>query len=96
MTLFIGGLFAGTVIGVIVMSLMAIAGSNSRREEMNDTIEWDDFKDYDNSNDWRYQQTNIKCPECGKLLVKDIGQILTTYPAKYKYECQNCGWFGVK
>jgi len=93
MMLFIGGLFMGAVVGVIVMSLMAMASSNSRRE---DEVEWEEFNKSYNANDWKYQSTNIKCPECGRLLVKDISVVLATYPVKYKYECHNCGWFGVK
>ena len=38
--------------------------------------------------------TDIECPKCGKLLWKRTDVVLTTYPPKYRYECE-CGWSGV-
>ena len=40
--------------------------------------------------------TNITCPECGKYIWKRTDVVLTTYPPQYRYECYNCGWFGIQ
>ena len=37
--------------------------------------------------------TNIRCPECGRLIFMDTTKSLATYPPKYLYWC-NCGWSG--
>ena len=39
------------------------------------------------------EQVNVKCPICGKLIYRRTDIVLTTYPAKYQYECE-CGWRG--
>lgn len=62
---------------------------------MNDKlISWDDFSP--TIYDYKYEPTNIACPECGQPLHKYIGAVLTTYPPMYKYECRECGWYGYK
>lgn len=38
------------------------------------------------------QETNIKCPKCGKFIYKDVGVVLASYPPQYRYTCINCGW----
>ena len=38
-------------------------------------------------------RTNIECPRCGKELFFRNDIVLTTYPAKYQYECV-CGFVG--
>lgn len=37
--------------------------------------------------------TDIECPKCGKYIYKRTDIVLTSYPPKYKYECE-CGWYG--
>lgn len=39
------------------------------------------------------EQTDIKCPNCGKFLWKRTDVVLTSYPPQYQYEC-DCGWIG--
>ena len=38
------------------------------------------------------RRTNILCPKCNKPLMKDESVVLTTYPAQYRYFCEDCGW----
>ena len=39
--------------------------------------------------------TNIECPQCNKKNVyKNYQRILDTYPPRYCYICNNCGWIG--
>lgn len=40
------------------------------------------------------KRTNILCPKCNKPLMKDESIILTSYPAQYRYFCEDCGWQG--
>ena len=40
------------------------------------------------------KRTNILCPKCNKPLMKDASIALTTYPAQYRYFCEECGWTG--
>ena len=37
-------------------------------------------------------KTDVKCPECGELIYKNIGRVFPTSPVKYEYECSNCHW----
>ena len=58
---------------------------------------WEQFKDREpiTINDSPYKITEIDCPQCKteKILMRtDI--VLTSYPAKYQYECHKCGWVG--
>ena len=39
------------------------------------------------------EKTNIECPKCGKYIYRRTDIILTSYPPKYRYEC-DCGWVG--
>lgn len=39
-------------------------------------------------------KTNIECPECGKNLFQRTDIVLTSYPAQYQYECNECGFIG--
>lgn len=32
-----------------------------------------------------------RCEKCGGSMRKDLTVVLTTYPAKYRYECDKCG-----
>lgn len=57
-------------------------------------MEWNDFQP--NFDDSCYEETNIKCPKCAALLKRYTRTVLTTYPAKYRYDCPECGWSGVK
>lgn len=36
--------------------------------------------------------TAIACPCCGKALYKDTTAILTSFPERYRYFCNNCKW----
>lgn len=38
--------------------------------------------------------TDIECPKCGKKLWRRMDIVLTSYPEKYQYECDDCGWIG--
>lgn len=38
--------------------------------------------------------TDIECPNCGKKIYRDESVILTCYPPKHTYFCDNCGWKG--
>ena len=58
-------------------------------------MKWDDYKPMSSTN-YDYEATEIECPECGHYLMRYIREVLTTYPAKYRYECPNCNWIGVK
>ena len=40
------------------------------------------------------EQTQIECPGCGALLWRRTDIVLTTYPPKFYYECDACGWEG--
>ena len=59
-------------------------------------ISWEDFKKV--SMDvplWEArEQTHIACPNCGKPLWRRNDIVLTSYPAQYQYECDNCSWVG--
>lgn len=41
-----------------------------------------------------YVETDVECPECGTYLHKRTDIVLTSYPAKYIYECPKCGFSG--
>ena len=58
-------------------------------------MEWEEYKekkkimlDYGGN----LQETNIKCPKCGKFIYKDVGMVLATFPPEYRYTCMKCGW----
>lgn len=38
-------------------------------------------------------QVDVECPVCGRKLWRRNDIVLTTYPPKYRYEC-DCGWWG--
>ncbi len=37
-------------------------------------------------------KTEVKCPECGDFIYKNIGRVMLSSPLKYEYECWNCHW----
>ena len=37
-------------------------------------------------------KTNIWCPHCGGPVYKDMSKVLTSYPPRYRYFCEQCGW----
>lgn len=55
-------------------------------------MKWEDyqntlFKLYENR-----EKTSIECPKCGALLWRRTDIVLTTYPPKFRYECDSCQW----
>lgn len=60
-------------------------------------ISWDEFVNGQNAENIPsyLTVTNIRCPACGEALYKDTSVVLTTYPAKCRYECVKCRWFGL-
>jgi DNA-directed RNA polymerase subunit RPC12/RpoP len=60
-------------------------------------LEWEDFKTVadrftvDNS-EWK--EMNVKCPECGQPIYKNMTIVLTSCPPQYQYKCFACGWTG--
>lgn len=57
---------------------------------------WEEFKGSDIKFSQEHEPTDIECPQCGKYLQRYTGFIFTTYPPKYRYDCPNCGWYGMK
>lgn len=61
-----------------------------------ETIDWNDFisgiADINKNPQPRKEKTNIVCPKCGNLIYKICDVVFTSYPPKYKYECEECGW----
>lgn len=57
-----------------------------------DYITWEDYQMVDKP---LTVKTNILCPKCNKPLIKDKHIVLTTYPCKYRYFCEECGWTGM-
>ena len=56
---------------------------------------WEEYQSFKYVN-LNYEVTNIECPDCGKEgLLRDISEVLTTYPPQYRYVCPNCHWRGV-
>lgn len=57
-------------------------------------MKWDEYQDHN----WilcdNREQTNIECPECGALIWRKTDIVLTSYPPKFQYECDACGWTG--
>ena len=39
------------------------------------------------------EETDIKCPKCGKNIIRDLSVVLTSYPPQYHYKCK-CGRTG--
>lgn len=39
-----------------------------------------------------WSQPKYQCPKCSGGMCKDLRVVLTTYPAQYKYQCQECGY----
>ena len=56
-----------------------------------DYITWEDHQRVGNP---LTIKTNILCPKCNTPLIKDKHIVLTTYPCKYRYFCEECGWTG--
>ncbi len=67
-----------------------------RNEKSNTLMSWDEYKS-NPSNDKNSEliETNIACPKCGGKVYKDVSQVLTTFPVKYRYRCKNCSWWDV-
>lgn len=38
-----------------------------------------------------YSEPKYICPKCGGGMCRDNTKVLTSYPAKYEYVCDNCG-----
>ena len=57
-------------------------------------MKWSEFNPERTEHD--YEDTNIECPKCGRLLKRYVRTVLLTYPAKYRYDCLSCGWSDVK
>ena len=56
---------------------------------------WEHFKN-NTTTDPSFKDTeevNVKCPICGKKLIRRNNIVLTSYPAQYQYEC-SCGFIG--
>ena len=63
-------------------------------------MEWEEYKlqkkdsfKLKGINEW--VGTDIRCPKCGSMVFKNIGTVLSCYPAKYKYGCVSCDWTDV-
>lgn len=39
-----------------------------------------------------WSSPKYQCPKCGGGMCKDLRIVLTSYPAQYKYQCQDCGY----
>lgn len=57
-------------------------------------ISWDDYSPTTRDSD--YKPTSIACPVCGAPLLLYVREVFTTYPPKYRYDCANCNWTGIK
>ena len=59
--------------------------------------DWKEYKVQSNratidSSQWK--KVDVKCPECGQPIYKNITIVLTSYPPQYQYKCFACGWTG--
>lgn len=57
-------------------------------------MKWEDYQNtlfelYKNR-----EKTDIECPKCGALLWRRTDIVLTSYPPKFRYECDSCQWSG--
>ena len=59
-------------------------------------VSWEDWsRQRTNTINFNYRElTQIACPRCGKPVYRRNDIVLTTYPAQYQYECDNCNWVG--
>ena len=95
------GLLGGGFFGIITLGLAISSGMN-RDDEMEydqvvideETISWEKFLEKQRDCPSHYEPTNIRCPNCGKLIHRDTSVVLTSYPAQHRYECFECGWKG--
>lgn len=59
-------------------------------------MKWEDFeRQAPLESMWeRRSKTDIECPKCKEKVFRRNDIVLTSYPAQYQYECDNCGWIG--
>lgn len=61
-------------------------------------MKWDEYqiKKYETFNAFgdgqTWLKTDIECPKCGEPIYVNTSVVLTTYPPKYKYQCNKCKW----
>ena len=57
---------------------------------------WDDFRNQELPEFLftNKEKTDIACPKCGEPIYRRTDIVLTSYPAQYQYECDNCNWVG--
>ena len=41
---------------------------------------------------YKYSEPKYICPKCGGNVRKNLSIVLTTYPPKYEYMCDSCGY----
>lgn len=44
---------------------------------------------YGSADEW--SEPKYQCPECGGGMCKNLRMVLSSYPVKYKYQCDKCG-----
>lgn len=40
----------------------------------------------------KYSEPKYQCPKCGGGMCRNEMVVLTSYPAKYEYSCNKCGY----
>lgn len=60
-------------------------------------MKWEEYQTMTDE-DWHFfthrEKTNIQCPKCGAYIWRRTDVVLTSYPPKFRYECDNCKWIG--
>jgi len=57
-------------------------------------MKWEEYQTHEWELYQNREKTIIECPKCGALLWRRTDIVLTSYPPKFKYEYDRCGWSG--